>query len=88
MRVFFNLENLCVVTSRGSRSAACTFLISRLSVVVVVTSVVGHLDSSCDYLCGPFLHGVDVGSAEGSIPADLISEISRIGLRWHMSPYY
>jgi hypothetical protein len=56
---FLNLANLCVVTSGGCRSTTCTFFISRLS-VVVLTSVVGQLDSSCDDLWGPFHHGIDV----------------------------
>jgi hypothetical protein len=58
----FNLVSLCVVTSRGCRSATYTFLIYRLS--VVVTSVVGQLDRSCDDLCGPFPHGVVVLKAQ------------------------
>ena len=72
------LKSLCVVTSRGCRNTICTFLISRLS-VVVVASVVGQLDGSCDDLCGPFLHGVDVGSVEGSIPFEMRSA----GLDWN-----
>jgi len=56
----------------GDVLCQCTFFISRLS-VVVLTSVVGQLDSSCDDLCGPFHRAVDVGSVEGSIPLEMRS---------------
>jgi len=56
----FNLANLSVVSFEVCRSATCTFLISRLS-VVVFTSDVGQHNSSFDGLYCPFLHGVDFG---------------------------
>ena len=68
----FNLENLCVLTSVVCRHAMCTFLISRLSVGVLI-SVVGQLDDSCESHCGPFHHSVDVVSVVGSIPLDMRS---------------
>ena len=38
--------------------------ISDFQVVCSSDSVVGQLDSSCDDLCGPFLHGVEVLKAQ------------------------
>ena len=68
----FNLENLCVMTSVVCRHAMCTFLISRLSVGVLI-SVVGQLDGCCESHCAPFHHSVDVDSVVGSIPLDMRS---------------
>ena len=52
--------------------------------LVLLTSVVGQLDGSCDDLCGPFHHSVDGENVEGSIPLKMIS----VGLDWDgMSPY-
>jgi len=68
----FNLENLCVVSSGVCRHAICTFLISRLSVGVLI-SIVGQLDGSCESHCGPFHHSVDVDSVVGSIPLEMRS---------------
>ena len=65
----------------GCRSATCTFLISRCS-VGVLSAVADQLDGSCISHCGPFHHSVDVERVVGSTPL----EISRIGLKWHMSP--
>jgi len=65
-----NLENLCVMSSGGCRHATCIFLISRLSVVVLI-SVVGQLDDSCESHCGPFHHSVDVDSIVSSIPLEM-----------------
>jgi len=68
----FNLENLCVMSSGVCRHAMCTFLISRLSVSVLI-SVVGQLDGSCESHCGPFHHSVDVDRILGSIPLEMRS---------------
>ena len=67
----FNLEDLCVMSSGGCRHAMCTFLISRLSVGVLI-SVVGQLDGSCESHYGPFHHSVDVYRVVGSIPLEMI----------------
>ena len=50
----------------------CTFLISRLSVGVLI-SVLGQLDGSCESHCGPFHHSVDVDRVVGSIPLEMRS---------------
>ena len=68
----FNLENLCVMSSGGCRYAMCTFLISRLSVGVLIY-VVGQRDGSCESHCGPFHHSVDVDRVVGSIPLEIRS---------------
>jgi len=66
------LENLRVMSSGGCIQAICQFLISRLSVGVLI-SVVGQLDGSCESHCGPFHHSVDVDSIVGSIPLEMRS---------------
>ena len=59
-----------MMSSGGCRHAMCTFLISRLSVGVLI-SVVGQLDGSCESHCGPFHHSVDVDRVVGSIPFEM-----------------
>jgi len=41
--------------------------------LVLLTFVVGQLDSSCDDVCGPFHHSVDGENVEGSIPLKMRS---------------
>jgi len=60
------------MSSRGCRTATCTFLISKLS-VGVLSSVVGQLDGSCESHCGPFYHSVDVDNVECSVPLEMRS---------------
>jgi len=79
----FNLENQWVMPSWVYRYARCTFLNSRLSVCVLI-SVLGQLDGSCESHCSSFHHSVDLDSVEASIPS--WNEISKFGLRWHISP--
>ena len=64
--------------SGNFRHAICKFLISRLSVGVLI-SVVGQLDGSCESHCGPFDYSVDLDSVVVSIPLDMRSH----ELRWH-----
>ena len=68
----FSLENRCVMSSGVGRHARCTFLISRLSVGVVI-SVIGKLNGSCESQCGPFYQGVDVDIVVGSIRLEMRS---------------
>ena len=73
----FNLENRCVMSSEIGRHARCTFLISMLSVGMVI-SVTGQLDGSCESHCGPFLQSVDVDRVVRLIPLHMRSA----GLDW------
>jgi len=68
----FNLENLCVMSSGGCRHAMYTFLISSLSVGVLISDV-GQLDGSCESHCGPFYLSVNVDSVVGSLPLEMRS---------------
>jgi len=72
LMILFNLENFCVMCSGGCRQAMCTFLISRLSVGVLL-SVVGQPDGSCESHCGPFHHSVDVHRVVCSILLEMRS---------------
>ena len=72
LMILFNLENVCVMSYGGCRHAMCTFLISSLSVGVLICVVV-QLDGSCESHCGPFDHSVDVGRVVGSIPLEMKS---------------
>ena len=73
----FNSENRCVMSSGAGRHARCTFLISRLSVGIVI-SVTGQLDGSCESHCGPFHQSVDVDRVNGSITL----EMRPAGMNW------
>jgi len=52
----------------------CTFLISMMSVCVLI-SVVGQLDDSCESQCVPFHHSVDVKRVVVSLPLEVKSSV-------------
>jgi len=65
----FKLENFGE-PSEIFRHAMSTYLISRLSVVVLI-SLLGQLDGSCENQCGRFQHRVVFDSVVGSLPLEL-----------------
>ena len=67
----FKLEKFCV-SSAVCRHAMYTFLISSLSVGVLISDV-GQLDGSCESHCGPFYLSVNVDSVVGSLPLEMKS---------------
>jgi len=70
----FNLENPYVIYYGVCRHTMCTFLISSLFMCVLM-SFVDQLDGSCESVCGPIHHSVDIGSVEGSIHLVTISAV-------------